>query len=520
MSLVRRIDTPLPGIGPRPLVGLTSWPLCLLICLASVAPLLVVDLPPLVDLYGHLGRYAVQTDLANRPEIQPYYSFEWRLIGNLGADLLVQALHGWLGLEMSVRVIVIAIQFLGAAGILAVCHAVHGRVTPFALMALPLLYGFPFNYGFLNFALAMALGMLAFTAWLHMTRMQRTWQARLWLAVAGAAIWVCHTYGWAFLGLLCGSTALAQTLRAKDHPLAAARQIVGACWPLLLPLIPMLLWRADAGGSETGGWFVHLKILWLLSPLRTKWFVLDFTSLLAIYALLYLAARSKHLAFDRRLGIAASLCFACFLILPMCVFSSMFADMRLMPYVLVIALLAISVDRLGANKLKLLSLAAVAFFAGRMVTTGLAYIAQDREIAAALPTMEAIPKGARVAFFVIKPCEVEWQLPVLDHLGGIALARRSVFVNDQWQQPGVNLLDVHYPAVGAFDQDPSQMVLPDGCGNPQYPNFSPLMRQFPRRAFTHVWIIGELPPAMPPIPGLEPLPHAGKGALYRVLDSD
>lgn len=520
MNMARALRSALPDGRQRAADQTAFWPLCLAICLASIAPLLLVDLPPLVDLYGHLGRYAVQTDLANRPEIQPYYSFEWKLIGNLGADLLVQALHGWLGLETSVRVIVMAIQFLGAAGILLMCRAVHGRITPFAFFALPLLYGFPFNYGFLNFALAMALGMLAFTVWLHLCRKQRRIWARLWLGGVGAAIWVCHTYGWAFLGVLCTSTALAESLKARETPLATFRRLLSACWPLLLPLVPMLLWRADAGGSETGGWFVHLKILWLISPLRTKWFVLDFTSLLVVYALIYLAARSKQVEFDRSLGIAAALCFACFLALPMCVFSSMFADMRLMPYVLILALLAISVDRLEPRKLQLLGLVAFAFFAGRTGTTGLAYIAQDREIAAALPATEAIPKGARVAFLVVKPCEVEWQLPVLDHLGGVALARRSVFVNDQWQQPGVNLLDVHYAAARSFDQDPSQMVLPDGCDNPQYPNFTPLMRQFPRNAFTHVWIIGELPSPMPAMAGLHPVPHDGKGTLYKVQHTD
>ena len=59
----------------------------------SLMPLLVVGLPPLVDLYGHLGRYAVQTELAGRPELQAFDSYEWKLVGNLGVDLIVEALH-------------------------------------------------------------------------------------------------------------------------------------------------------------------------------------------------------------------------------------------------------------------------------------------------------------------------------------------------------------------------------------------------------------------------------------------
>ena len=124
----------------QPFDWLDRWPVVLLICLAAIAPLLVVDFPPLVDLYGHLGRYAVQTDLANRPALQPYYFYEWKLIGNLGADILVQLLHGVLGLEGSVRFVVILTQLLGAAGLLLVSREVHGRITPFAVAAIPMAY--------------------------------------------------------------------------------------------------------------------------------------------------------------------------------------------------------------------------------------------------------------------------------------------------------------------------------------------------------------------------------------------
>ena len=63
-----------------------------LLCLAAITPFLFVGMPPLVDLYGHYGRYVVQTDLANRPALQEFYSYQWQLIGNLGGDLLVEAL--------------------------------------------------------------------------------------------------------------------------------------------------------------------------------------------------------------------------------------------------------------------------------------------------------------------------------------------------------------------------------------------------------------------------------------------
>ena len=90
-----------------------------------------------------------------------------------------------LGLEASVHFVVILTQFLGALGLLLIAREVHGRVTPFAVAAIPLLYGYPFNYGFINYALSMALAMLAFVLWLRLHRGEREVAARLWLGVVG-----------------------------------------------------------------------------------------------------------------------------------------------------------------------------------------------------------------------------------------------------------------------------------------------------------------------------------------------
>ena len=227
------LGTPLASVpfgGAQPPHGLLDrWAVWLGIGLVTILPLLLVDFPPLVDLYGHLGRYAVQTELDTRPALQPFYSYEWRLIGNLGADILIEVLHPVLGLEPSVRVVVILTQLLGAAGLLLISREVHGRVSPFAVMAIPLLYGYPFNYGFLNYALSMALAMLAFVVWLRLHRAERDLAARLWLGVAGATIWVAHTYGWAFLGLLAGSAMLAEAMPTLLKRLDQRQGVLVAC---------------------------------------------------------------------------------------------------------------------------------------------------------------------------------------------------------------------------------------------------------------------------------------------------
>ncbi|MFM7350366.1 MAG: hypothetical protein ACKO01_12930 [Erythrobacter sp.] len=495
---------------------LDTWPAFALFCLASLAPLLVVGFPPLVDLYGHLGRYAMQTDLSNRPELQPYYSYDWRLIGNLGADLAVEALYRFVGLEPAIRLIVIATQALAAASILLASRELHGRVTPFAVAALPLIYGLPFNYGFLNFSLGMALALLAFTAWLRLRRAKSRLAPPLWLAVAGVGTWVCHTYGWAFLGLLCGSTCLAEAIAERRRPVPAMLGILAQCAPLLLPLVPMALWRSAAGGLDLASSGFMYKLFGLVSVLRAKWAIIDMPSLFLLVAIVYWAIRSKAVRIDLRLGIAGLLCFAFFLILPKTVFGSAGADVRLMPYAFICALLAIPQTGLDARTVRTVTLIALAFFGVRTATTAAAYMQYEARTQAYLPAIESLPSGARVAFFSVAPCAPTWDLPVLDHSSGFALARASVFVNDQWNVPGLSPLTVHYPAAGEFAQDPSHLVLADGCDRHFYPFLSETFARVPWDAFTHVWMIGEVPPDLKVPARLQPLPHAGQGVLFAV----
>src|SRR3712207_688000 len=103
--------------------------------LLSALPLSWPEIPPLVHLPGHMGRYRVQLDGDASEVLRTYYSFEWRLIGNLGIDLLVVPLAAIFGLELAVKLIVLTIPPLTVAGFLWVAREVHGRIPPTALLA-------------------------------------------------------------------------------------------------------------------------------------------------------------------------------------------------------------------------------------------------------------------------------------------------------------------------------------------------------------------------------------------------
>ena len=51
------------------------------VALASIIPLLWPEVPPLVDLPGHMGRYRVQLAIGDNPWLHRWYDFSWSLIG-------------------------------------------------------------------------------------------------------------------------------------------------------------------------------------------------------------------------------------------------------------------------------------------------------------------------------------------------------------------------------------------------------------------------------------------------------
>src|SRR5438874_3898834 len=105
--------------------------LCIvLVVFATMLPLLYPPIPPLVDLFGHMGRYRVEIDLGHSPWLREYYDYHWALIGNLGVDFLVRMLAPIIWLEPAVKLIVTAIPPLTAIGFLWSARDGEGRGPP------------------------------------------------------------------------------------------------------------------------------------------------------------------------------------------------------------------------------------------------------------------------------------------------------------------------------------------------------------------------------------------------------
>lgn len=504
----------------------------LLLVLLSAVPLVWPDIPPLVDLPGHMGRYRVQLELVESEALQRFYRFEWRLIGNLGIDLLVVALEPLFGLELAIKLIVLSIPPLTATGLLLSAQVVHGRLPPTAALALPFAYSFPFHFGFVNFCLAVALALNAFALWRWLAIKRRfRLRAAIFLPLS-VLLWVAHTFGWGVLGVLAYA---AEMVRHRDEGKSWFKAWVQAAFdmlPLTLPILLMILWRSGQVGGRTTDWFNwYHKWRWFYMMLRDRWEIFDIVSvallcavvmltvIVSLWGTVLLPADRRRVSFSRMLAMFAVFLAAVYLLLPRIVFGSAYADMRLAPYAFAMALLAIRFHpTVRTGTLHWLAIASLAFFLVRTGATTISFLMFDRTYDRELQALDHVPEGAALVSFTSMGCRQAWMMSRLEHLPAMALVRRRAFSNDQWTMVGAQLLTVHYPEGGRFVRDPSQMVTERQCRGEYWLSLDETLRRLPRDAFVYVWLIQ--PPRYDPAlaAGLEPVWRNGTSVLYRVMD--
>ncbi|QIK78520.1 hypothetical protein G7077_06015 [Sphingomonas piscis] len=474
------------------------WFVALLVLLSAV-PLLYPTVPPLVDLPGHMGRYRVQLDVDSSPWLWRYYGFHWAPIGNLGVDLLIWPLGKLMGLEPAVKLVVLAIPPLTVAGFLWVAREVHGRLPPTALFALPFAYAHPFMYGFVNYALSIALAFLAFGLWLRLGRINRTQLRAILFVPISVIVFFTHTYGWGVLGLLCFS---AEAVRQHDRGGGWFRSVFWAglqASTMALPVLIMAAWRGETHGGMIRGWFEWgKKWEYVIQALRDRWEWFDQGSLLIVAALLMVALFHRKLSFSRNLLFSAFVLLVGYVLIPRTIFGSTYADMRLVPFVIAVALLSIRFREPGQSQLaRTVAVAGLAFVLVRFGahTASLGMAAADQN--AKLEALNHVPMGARVASMIgQKQCNLAWEMPRNSHLGGMVIVRKHGFSNDQWAIQGQNLLDLRYHSPGVFRADPSEMVRAMHCRRRTAWRVDLAFRMLPHDKLDYLWLI-DPPPINP-----------------------
>src|SRR5437588_215467 len=87
--------------------------------LLSISPVLIVDVPAMVDYPNHLARMHVLA-VAGTPNANPFYEVTWRLYPNLAMDLTVPWLAKLMGVETALKAFLLVSQALIVSGAVAI----------------------------------------------------------------------------------------------------------------------------------------------------------------------------------------------------------------------------------------------------------------------------------------------------------------------------------------------------------------------------------------------------------------
>jgi hypothetical protein len=205
-----------------------KWAFALL-CLFLLAPLTLVDVPPLLDYPNHLARAVVLASGASDPIVSRMYAAHWAIIPNLGTDLVLPPLLHLLPVHLAGRIVVGITILLPVLGTVAYSRAVFGCYSPWPLASGLVAYNATLLLGFLNFVAAIGIALLVAAGWITW-RQRHPVRAAVLATVGTTLLFFCHLMGLLFFYVLVAGFEFEQQWPRRVH-----RQPVLARLAVLMP---------------------------------------------------------------------------------------------------------------------------------------------------------------------------------------------------------------------------------------------------------------------------------------------
>jgi hypothetical protein len=281
-----------------------------LLCLVLLAPLLLVDVPPLLDYPNHLTRGVVLAFGPADPILSRIYAARWAVIPNLGTDLLLPPLLHLLPVHIAGRLLIGIALLLPVLGTIAYSRASFLTPSAWPLASGLVAYNEAFLLGFLNFTAALGIALLLAAGW-HAWREHHPIGCTVLASIGGVVLFFCHLMGLFFFWVLILSYE-AEQLSGHRPPrsgrLAALAPLLAVSFGLYLisPLAPVALEATFASPAD--------KAEQLLAPFVNYLASLDVATAAAVgtFLLVSLATRRCRVAPGSRIALLllAALCLA------------------------------------------------------------------------------------------------------------------------------------------------------------------------------------------------------------------
>jgi hypothetical protein len=498
----------------------------LLVCL----PFVLVTVPPLIDIPGHMGAAAIEAAGPNSP-LEKYFAWKWVFTLNIGDGVLMKLIGAPFGVLAAGWWSTVLATALFAGGCLATIRMLNARGGHGAGWALMYVFSFPLLTGFLNFILATGVALCAFAASIWLEREPRR-RAAMLIVVQPIAL-LCHAIGGLLLPFLIGANAVGREIDAlpagwwrpsrfreavATHDWrAAGRRLFVLLWPLAITLITIALWKvlSPAPARSFNRWRWDEKEWYLLLTLRDQSMILDAATTAACYLLIVfgwaIGGRFRWSTF-----LPGALVLAEFVAIPSDINGSNFVDVRLLPVAAMLLLGLTDWSRARPRVAMAVAYTGMVLLALRLVVTGASFADYAADYRRQLVALQHIEPGSRVLAFVEHSClEESWRSTRRDHLASLASLYRQAWVNDNWAVPGLHMVVPRFRPGRNFTADPSEFVWSQGCAGGRLRRVDTALKYAPIERVDYVWLIDTGMPQLPD-PRLQLVWQDGRSLLFAV----
>jgi len=433
--------------------------------------------PPLVDLPNHMARHYLEARQLAGKEVPAPYVIQYRILPNLGADLVLPLLMQVLPPLPACKVFLTLSVLLYWLGPALFIFQQAGR-TPAAwiasLLLLPLSFSSAFFWGFLNFysGFGLAFLVLCHYLWLQQQTALRPWHLLLHTVLV-AVLFLWHLSAWGIYGVLMGCRLLAglvQTAREKGVS-ACMRPLLTSVLPVLpsLGLFALYLGNVSGGidpgaGVNWGTWSLKLQKLGILFRAYDTRF--DAAALLPWLAAVLVAFGGALL--QRRpaswLLLAMAALLGLYLLIPYQLGTTSDTDSRVLPALLVCGLAWLALQPAAHFRLALVLIALSLVI--RQAGIQLAWHQVAGRLQSHIRALEVLPASARVLPVVHVPAQSK-DYPE-QHFVAWAVIQCGCFVPTLFADPGQHTLRIQQPAGSAYDLlwvdnlDGKTIAIPEG----------------------------------------------------------
>ena len=209
--------------------------------LATMLPLLMVTLPPLVDAPGHLARISIAAQQVADPSVMAdYVVVRHTIVPNLAIDAPVMLLAPWIGVQRAFWLITLLAPLLMVAALALLVRAWNCDGAAGIGWALMFVWSSPFLWGFINYWLGAALAIAGLAAWKLLDERRGLREAIFWAAVP--FVFLAHAIAGCLMVMLIGAWELGRVAKPLGYrPVAIVRALLAPCRPLLI-ILPLVAW--------------------------------------------------------------------------------------------------------------------------------------------------------------------------------------------------------------------------------------------------------------------------------------